>query len=188
MARQHAVDAASYQNLLLDSGKVVLNYGEVSEADFGATRGGNSLSFEIEYRDMEADGARGPVKGSRRITNVVCSLTANMLEMSPTIIETIMTGSTSADEPSVDPTHKKITRSLAIALADYLTNVTYVGEVSGSATAPVIITLKNVIVDSNLDISFADKDEAVIPVTFKAHFDPASMDAEPWEILYPIIA
>ena len=187
MARQYSIDAGTYNNLLLDSGKVVLDWGEVGEADFGATRGGNTFSIETEYRDMEVDGARGPVKGSRRITMVTASLTVNMIEMSPTIIQRIMTGADSADEPGVDPTHKKITRSLAIELADYLTNVAFVGEVSGSAN-PVICILKNPIVDGNFELSASDKDESVIAVTFKAHFDPASMDAEPWEIQYPIIA
>jgi hypothetical protein len=48
--------------------------------------------------------------------------------------------------------------------------------------------LKNVLASSNLSMSFADGDESALEVTFKAHFDPSTMDTEPWELRFPTIA
>ncbi len=62
------------------------------------------------------------------------------------------------------------------------------GEVSGTADA-MAIKLDNVIADSNFELTFADKDEGVVAMTFTAHFDPALIgaddDTEPWTLLWP---
>lgn len=189
MARQHGITANTYKKFVIDSGAVYLDYGEAGETLLGATRGGNVFNVETEYRDMEVDGAKGPVKGGRRITNVSVSLTANFVELTATIMNKILTGSSVADYPDTpSKTHDQITRSLSIALSDYATNVALVGEVTGNSTYPAIFIVKNSIVDGNFELTMADDDETVLAAEFKGHFDPSDVDTEPWEIRYPEIA
>ncbi len=180
MARQHNVTSTTYPNLVIDSGAVYKDYGEGSQERLGATRGGNVFSVETEYRDMEADGARGPVKGSRRITGVTAMITVNFLELDLVLIKRILTGSTSASVPP----HNVVTRSVALTDAAYFTNIAIVGEEADS-TNPVICKVTNAIVDGNLEQAFNDKDEQVIAVQFKGHFLPTDLDTEPWSISWP---
>jgi len=187
MARKHGVTANTYKKFIVDSGAVYLNYGESDESLFGATRGGTSFVIETEYRDMPVDGAKGPVKGSRRITAVNAILTANFVELSSALLSRILPGSAVADYGS-PKTHDEITRALAIALTDYATNVALVGEVTGNSTDAAEFIIDNALVDGNFELGLTDGEEPVLAAQFKGHFDPASMDAEPWTIRFPEIA
>jgi len=184
MARYHGITDDTYRRLIIDAGAVYLNYGETDERLIGATRGGNSFAVETEYREMVVDGAKGPVKGSRRITRVVAKLTANIIEFTPEVWVLMFPGSTQEDYPEVTPTHTQIKRALAISDDDYPVNIALVGQVSGSEDAIVCI-INNPLVDSNIEVGMADNDEGVVAVTFTAHFDPDTLDTEPWEIRWP---
>lgn len=183
MARRHGIVSDTYDRIVIDSGAVYKNYGETGEMLLGATRGGNTFTIETEYRIMEVDGAHGPVKGGRRITNVVAKITANIIEMSEDIFRLALPGS-SAMATTPDAGQDGVTRSLQIADADFCTNIAIVGEVSGSDAA-IVCMIKNGLGDGNLEISFADKDESVVAVSFTGHFTPDDLDTEPWEIRYP---
>ena len=188
MARQHGINSNTYKEFIIDSGKLYINYGEAGEAALGATRGGSTFAINTEYRDMPVDGAKGPVKGGRRITKVEAVMTVNMVELNATLIQKALPGSSVADYPSTPAkTHDKVTRALAIALTDYITNVAIVGEVSGAASTYFVGILKNAIADGNLEVALVDNDESVLSLQFKAHFDPAAIDTEPWEIRWPVI-
>jgi len=184
MARYHGVTDDTYRRLIIDAGAVYKDYGESGEVLIGATRGGNSFSVETEYREMVVDGAKGPVKGSRRITRVVAKLTANIIEFSPDVWQLMFPGSSQADYPLVSPTHTQITRALTISNDDYPVNIALVGQVSGS-NDPIVCIIDNPLADSNVEVGMADNDEGVVALTFTAHFDPDDLDDEPWEIRWP---
>lgn len=189
MAKKHGVTANSFSRLIIDAGAVYKNWGEASEVLLGATRGGNSFKIETELRQMEVDGAIGAVKGGRRITNVAATITANFVEFSKALWLLANPGATAADYPAtVGKTHDLITRANDIASADYLTNIAIVGNSTYSATGYIVVKLKNVLADGNIELGFNPKDESVVPVTFTAHFDPTSLGSEPWEILNPILS
>jgi hypothetical protein len=189
MARKHGVTANTYKKFVIDSGAVYKNYGTGGELLLGATRGGNTFSIETEYREMPADGAKGPVKGSRRVTKVVAKIKANFVEISAAVLALSLPGSAVSDFPAtVGKTHDSVKRSLALALADYVSNIAIVGEVTGNSTQPVIVILSNVLADGKFEMGFSDNDESVIAVEFTGHFDPSALDTEPWEIRYPTIA
>jgi hypothetical protein len=189
MPRQYGITSNTYKKFIVDSGAAYLNYGEAGQTVLGATRGGSTFTIETEYRDMPVDGAKGAVKGGRRITMVNATLTVNLLELSATFMAKALPGSTVADYPAtIGKTHDKITRGLAIALTDYATNVALVGEVTGNDTNPAVFLVKNALADGNFEIAMTDGEEPVLAITFKAHFDPSSMDTEPWEIRFPTIA
>lgn len=187
MPRYHGITSNTYKNFVIDAGAVYKNYGEVGEALLGATRDGNTFTIEQEIREMPVDGAKGLVKGGRRITRVTARITANFVEFSSTLLQHALPGSSVANYPDdITPTHDQITRALQIALADYLTNIAIVGNVSGS-DQPIICGIKNALADGNLEISESDGEEAGISIQFTAHFDPTDLDTEPWFIRYPKI-
>ena len=183
MAKYHGVTTETVKRLFIDAGAVYLNYDEADERLLGATRGGNTFTIEQEVREIEVDGARGPVKGLRRVTSVRAQIVANLLEMTTENLKAALAGATVEE----NGTHDIITRKLTIEDSDYLKNVALVGEISGSQE-PVICIVKNALADGNFSISTADKDEAGLEVTFTGHFDPDKMDEEPWEIRFPKIA
>ena len=63
--------------------KIMLGYGTVSVGGtpIGLTRGGSSFVVEREYREIEADGDKGPVMGRIVIDREVVKLTVNALEL-----------------------------------------------------------------------------------------------------------
>jgi hypothetical protein len=190
MSRKYGITTNTYKKFVIDSGAVYKNYGESGEALLGATRGGNSFVIETELREMPVDGAKGSVKGDKRITRVVAKITANFVEINPAILQLANPGSVVADYP-VSPatkTHDSVTRALQIALTDYVTNIAIVGEVTGNSAAPFIGIIKNALAEGNFELTLADSDEGVISITFMSHFDPSALDTEPWEMRWPVIS
>ena len=183
MTKYHGITTETVKRLFVDAGAVYLNYDETDERLLGATRGGNTFTIEQEVREIEVDGARGPVKGLRRVTSVRAQIVANLLEMTTENLKAALAGATVEE----NGTHDIITRKLTIEDSDYLKNVALVGEISGSQE-PVICIVKNALSDGNFSVNTADKDEAGLEVTFTGHFDPDKMDEEPWEIRFPKIA
>jgi hypothetical protein len=181
---QHGITADTFKNLLLDAGKIVINYGETDERSLGATLGGNSFNLEPEWKDIRPDGARGKVKGGRRIVDVSVALVVNMFEMTKENLLLALPGATATADSATTPTADVISRSRNIEDQDYLKNITYVGTISGK-NDPVIITIFNGLQDGALEIGSEDKEEASTELTFSGHFDPAAMEMEPWEIRYP---
>jgi hypothetical protein len=186
MSRYHGITDGTYERFVIDSGAVYKNYVDGSNPGvlLGATRGGNTFTVEQEIKDMAVDGARGPVKGGRRITNVVPRIVANFIEFSREIIIRALPGSDYADYPEGSATHDQITRALQISTGDHCTNIAIVGEVSGSSQ-PIVCIVNNPICDGNFGISETDKEEAALQVQFTGHFDPSDLDTEPWEIRWP---
>lgn len=181
MARQHGITTSTTGNLIFDAGAVYVNYGESGEALLGATRGGSTFAIETDYREMEFDGAKGPIKGGRRIVGVRAKMTVNLIEFSKENFLRALSGADAADET----TYWEITRSASIAAADYLTNIALLAETSASDTVPVACILKNALADGNLELAFADDEETGLTIEFTAHQDVSDLDTEPWEIRYP---
>lgn len=185
MARKHGITATTYSNLILDSGALYTGtFTDISAPGtlIGATRGGSTFSIEQEVKEMEVDGALGPVKGSRRITKVTTKLTCNLIEASSDAIsQAIVASSVAEDTPAG---WDSVSRGTSIADADYIDNVALIAQVSGKTNAMGIV-LSNALVDQSFELAFADKEETVIPITFTAHFLSNALDTEPWLIQYP---
>ena len=112
-------------------------------------------------------------------------LTVNFIEHTLDNLKRALVGSSSA---AFETNWDAITRDLVIADGDFLSDITIIGEVSGDSDG-MAIKLNNALVDSNFEITFADKEEGVVAMTFTAHFDPADLgsadDSEPWTIYWP---
>lgn len=179
----NGINEDTYSRLIIDCGEVYQGFNGFSSlgTSLGCTRGGNQFTIEQEVREMEADGSRGPVEGSRRITRIKASLTCNFLEHTLAGFKRALVASSSA---TFETNWDAITRSAEIASTDYISNVTIVGDVSGLNGA-MAIRLNNALSDGNFELAFTDKDEGVLAVTFTAHFDPANLTIEPWTIYWP---
>jgi len=187
MTRYHGISTETVKRFLIDAGAVYVNYGETSERLLGATRGGNQFVVEQDVKEIEMDGAKGPVKGARRIVEVRARIVANLLELTAENLKLALAGSNMADYPtSAGKTHDKITRNRDIVNSDYVTNVALVGNISG-ADNPFVGIIKNALAVENMELSTEAREEGVLEVTFEGHFDPSNLDAEPWEIRFPVI-
>ena len=138
----------------------------------GLNRGGGQFVVEREYRIIDADGDRGPVKGRIRKINSVPKLTLNALELTLTRLNklypaTKITGDVMEAAENIDD------------LADYV-NIKWVGQTKDGRD--VIITLSNAINMDNIDLSMTDKEEIVASVTYTGCYDSLDRTKEPWSL------
>lgn len=177
-----SVSNSTVKRMIVDAGAVFADYGEPGERVLGATRDGSSFMIEQDVREMPIDGARGPVKGARRVVTETAKISANLLEMTASNFQLAITGS-SVD--TSDPTVSVITRDNDFPdESAYLKNVALVGRRRDTGQ-DVIFIIKNALSDGNFSIETEDEDEASLEVTFTAHFDPSDVETSPWEIRVP---
>jgi hypothetical protein len=187
--RETGITTETVKRFLVDAGAVYFNYGIAgTERKAGATRGGNSFVVEQDIKEVEMDGAKGPVKGARRVIESRARITANLIEMTADNFKKALAGADSAAYPDdLAKTHDSIRRTREITDADYIENIALVGNISGTNT-PIILIIENALADGNLELSTEDKEEAGLEIQFTGHYDPADLDTEPWEIRFPTMA
>lgn len=80
---KHGVTSTTHQKLLIDAGVIYLGFKDAANPGtlLGATMGGNSVEITETIRDVRPDGAKGPIKGFKRIEEAVAIIKANMLEL-----------------------------------------------------------------------------------------------------------
>ncbi|MDW7673180.1 MAG: hypothetical protein SCK28_01465 [Bacillota bacterium] len=163
------------ENIVIDTGVVYINYGELDERMLAPTRGGNNFVVEQEIKIIERDGARGKEKGLRRVIREDATLTVNLMDLSQENIKLALAGAV------MDPTTKAITNGNGeIPDTDYLKNITLLGEtLSGEYK---VITLYNALSDNGLSINMTDKNESVVQLQFAAHYDPANLTQNIYKI------
>ncbi|SFJ83259.1 hypothetical protein [Thermoflavimicrobium dichotomicum] len=186
----HGITRQTIKNMLLDAGAVYVNYGETDERLIGATSGGNTFTVEREIKIIEIDGARGKVKGARRITEENAVLTINLLEMSAENFKLMLTAADVSDWLDTDGSTvigKVIKPRGQILDSDYVKNIALVATVSGT-DQPCVIILKNVLADDELEIELEDKEEGKPEVALSAHYDPEKVTEPPYEIRYPAVS
>lgn len=189
MPRETGITTETVKRFIVDAGAVYFNYGvQGSERKAGATRGGNSFVVEQDVKETEMDGAKGPVKGARRVIESRARITTNLIEMTADNFKKALAGADSTQYPDATAaTHDSIRRSREITDADYIENIALVGTISGTDT-PIICIIENALADGNLELSTEDREEAGLEIQFTAHYDPADLDTEPWEIRFPVMA
>lgn len=182
-------NASVPDHLLLDAGAIYKNLvfdslaGTFSGEPLGATQGGNEFSFSQEIRQVESDGAKGRVRGLQVIDSEEAVLTVNLLEQTAANMKLAIAGS---NLDTTDVNYDLITSKGKIEDTDYLTNIAYVGRVSGSSK-PVVIILENALSIEGLNLKPEDKKEAVLPIKFAAHADADDVQAGvlPVKIYFP---
>ncbi len=181
----------SVKRFVIDAGAVYVNLFEVDERLLGATRGGSTFTIEQEVKLVEIDSVRGATKGARRVVESNARLTTNLLEVTTSNLLLAIAGSSATNYTDTTetpaptaPTHDKIQRVRNLTDIDYIKNIAIVGKVQGS-TRNIICMIYNALSDEGFEMAFEDREESVIELTFTAHYDPATVDTEPYAIFMP---
>ena len=193
------VTSDTAKHLQLDAGAFFKNFDPTQDTYatalatklIGATAGGGSFAAIPTIRRIEVDGLKGATKGYESLDEWEVTLTANVKEITADTLKlALATGSyVGAKSPSSEAAnnYNKITAANDIADADYLTNVAWVGRLSGSSL-PIIIIVKNALCTNGLTLTTADKAEGVIALTLTGHYAVSDLETPPFEIYYPILS
>lgn len=176
---QTGITTSTEKRLFLDAGAVYRDYGEVGQALIGATKGGATFTVEREDRDVEVDGAKGPIKGLKRTIRHTARLEVTFIEFSQQTLLDLTRGTATSDG-----THRTVAPDNAIAAGDFYTNIALVGEIMGTAD-PIIIKLLNALAAQEWEVTVDDQDEGGIAVTFEAHYASDDLNDPPYRILLP---
>jgi hypothetical protein len=160
-------------NIILGDGVFYIN-----ESPIALTRGGGKFSVKRDYRQIDADGDYGPVKGRIRKTKSVATLElaalellpADMIKLYPSLLVDHQTG------------HDTITAGEEILEADYQDEVVWIGETLDGRQ--VRITLENAINLDNIDWELKDKEEIVPKIVYTAAYLETARKTEPWSVEY----
>lgn len=167
---------ATGDKILLGTGVVA-----VGATAIGLTRGGSSFSVEREFRNIEADGDRGPVEGRVVIDSEVAKLVVNGLELFDAAAMTKYYPGVSITSVTSPGVGKDITGTLSVAAGDYV-DVTWTGTTKDGKD--VIITLSNCLNLANLEWGLEDKNEVVPSIEWTAHYAEASRTTPPWQVYF----
>jgi len=165
----------------LGPGAIYFNYGEVDEAVVGATKKGGEFNDGVEFKQREADGDLGPVKGAIDLIKLAPVLKINALKIDKTNLQKFFAGMSLVD---TDATYSKLTRMVDLSNS-YITNVAYVGQ--NRSGQDIVIILYNVLGDGTLVIAFTKNEDIVPEVKFSGTFDPATFvrtdpDTYPYQV------
>lgn len=149
------------------------------------TRGGGVFSVEREYRQIEADGDYGPIKGRVQLIKSVAKLNVKSLEWLPNKFQdyypSISADVTATMTGGITATISGRGLTTNITTEDYNT-VTWTGYTK--ARTKVFIQVDNAINLENLNFAMVDKEEVLNELTFTAAYAAASRNTEPWKIIY----
>lgn len=155
--------------------KILMGAGvfSVGGSPVGLTRGGGKFVVEREFKQIEADGDMGPVKGRERLIKEVAKLSMNGLEL-------FTAASLLKYFPALSNTIGTVTSTLKIADTDY-NDITWVGKtMDGKACT---ITIQNAINLSNIDFGLVDKEEVLPLLEYTAHYLEDARTTAPWNIV-----
>lgn len=181
------------EKLLLDAGAFVKNYvvgesfEEIKAAGriIGATQGGGEFSAKPNARQVQVDGVMGKAKGLELIDGWETYIKATIMEITP---ETLALSLGAADVVDFrDGEYQRITARDNVEDTDYIENIAWIGNLSGSQK-PVIIIVKNPLSIDGITLTPQDKNEAKLAITAYGHYAPDDLETPPFEILYPKVA
>ncbi len=164
--------------------KILLGYGIVSVGGtpIGLTRGGSAFVTEREYRNIEADGDKGPVKGRIVVDSEVAKLTVNALELfTAADMKKYYPAMSVTPTPTETPTTDVLTSTLTIVSGDY-NDVVWTGKTKDGKA--VTITVEDALNMGNLEWTLEDKNEVVASLEFTATYDEAARDTAPWKVVF----
>lgn len=183
----YTADAA--ENIQLDSGALFKNFVVGTDTYtsaiaagklIGATQGGSTFSAVPTIRTIAADGAKGKVKGLQVIDFWEVSMTPQLLEINKDSLADAL----GASDETIETFYEKVQARNYICDADYITNITFIGKISGK-NKPIIIQMFNVINQSGIVMESTDEAEGIIPLELTAHYDPSTLNTAPFTIYYP---
>ena len=190
-------NAKTPDRLLLDAGAVFKNFivgtdtyatAKAAGKCLGATQGGSEFSAKPSFRRMDIDGAHTRTVGDTLIDGWEVYLKTKLVEITPDNLKLALgVGDSAASQTSG---YTEVTGRDTIATTDYVTNITFVGNILGSET-PVIIQVFNAFHEGGLTITAADKNNAGVECQFFGYNAATVYDSvdsaltPPFKIYYP---
>jgi hypothetical protein len=169
-------------DIILGDGVFAIGQTTSSMTNIALTRGGGVFSVEREYRQINADGDFGIVKGRTRLIRSIAKLNMKNLEIVPDDMD--------AYYPSISANHTTGSTSAIITGAGLTSNVTsadysYVTWTGyNKAGRSVHIELKNAINLENINWPLVDKEEIINELTYQAAYGSTERTTEPWKIVF----
>lgn len=144
----------------------------------GATRGGGTFTVTRDIRTPDIDGLRYGFKGGRFVDAADAYLNDTLLEITPDNLKTAL----GTADVTTSGEKTTITMHTAIADADYLENIVWVGDTAEEGF--ICIVLYNALNTADFSLTFADKNEGTLPIELHAHQDEVDdYDEAPFEII-----
>ena len=143
----------------------------------GATRGGGSFEATPTFRQIEADGLRGPVVGSTRNDMWVVKMRGTMLEITAENFALAL----AMAEVTSNGNIKNVKVHTEIQDEDYITSLCWVGQ---TAYGAMLINITNALNVNSATFTFTDKGEGTLPFEFQAHAEGFDEDYAPFEMLF----
>jgi hypothetical protein len=164
------------ENIQIDYGIVILNYGETDAERLGPTKGGAEFSATKTIQDIEFDGRMGKTKGLQVIDEMDALLKFNIMDTSLSTLAKIM------PQADYDETSKIIKNGQggAVPASKYFKNITmFAKTLKGNYKK---ITLFNAMNESDFVLSSAPKAQGEIALEVYAHWDPEEVNGDLYEI------
>lgn len=176
--KKHGITSETVKKMLLGAGVIYKNLkytsgeegaaGSWSGTVLGATSGGITFHYEIQWLEIEVDGATVLVKGvSRQKVGESAYLEGNMTEITADILKTALH---MVEVTSEDTTYTKyVSKENINETDDYLENIAYVGTLSNGKN--VIIILPNAICLEAFEIKPQNANQTTFAVRFECTAD-----------------
>lgn len=186
MARTHGITEATPQRLVYGAGAVIRNYDASASLAaqrsnlMGATKGGSEITIVQELVYPEIDGALGKIKGTARLKQDTAKAKITFVDLDLDTILDALPGAVATDNG--DGT-VSITRARHPEADDHNTNIAVITD-HAAADGSVGFILSNPLATGDMSITLSDE-FAEIAIEWEAHYDAASADTRPWELIYP---
>lgn len=180
----NGITNATPKNLQLDAGAFFIGfkvgtdtYATAKKAGkcIGATQGGGTFTAKPSIRTIDVDGAVGRVKGLTDIETWDVSISATVIETTVTTLKAALAAAvatagtgTEISGNGIPEGYTEIKGKAGIADDDYISDITWIGCLSGS-TEPIIIQINNALNEDGLSVDFAPKSEGKVKMTFYAY-------------------
>ena len=177
-------NAKTPDKLLLDAGAVFKNFivgtdtyasAKAAGKCLGATQKGSEFSAVPQIRRMEIDGVHTRTKGDTLIDGWDVYLKTTLVEMTAQTLKLAL-GVGDAAASSTATGYDEITARDTIQDSDYITNITFVGNILGE-NDPIIIQVFNAFHEGGLTITNEDKNNAAVECQFYGYLDPSVYDS-----------
>lgn len=154
------------ENVQIDYGIIIMNYGETDQERLGPTRNGGEFNATKNIRDIEHDGQMGKTKGLQIIDEINALLKTTILDTQLGTLAKVM------PHADYDETTKIIKNAALgpIPAGKYIKNVTMFAKVIKGGYKK--ITLYNAMNETDFVITAGAKSEGEVALEFHAHYDP----------------
>ena len=176
-------------NIQIDEGVLIIDYGETTERPLLPCRGGGEFSATATVRDIEFDGRVGKTAGMQSIDDQAASLKVTVINMSQQNLALAMPfcrmydaqGNEITSDLSITPVTIGNPKTGIIPTSAYLKNITMFAKLIGGKFKK--ITIYRPMHESGISCKAVQKAEGELSLEFLAHYPTENLDAGNfWEV------